>query len=168
MSDREKRELRMLRRRVRAGGSEGDGACDRDEVHHVRARMQAGRECPQAPNAAEVVDPDRALDDLGLDVEEAPPRRDAGVVDEEVDGRVALEDACGDLVHLRAIADIAGLPLAADLSCYPLELSARRASSTQCHPPLRASARAIAAPIPVEAPVTTATRWPAIARDASD
>ena len=84
--------------------------------------MQAGREGPQAPDATEVVDPDRALDDLGIDVEKAPPCGDAGVVHEEVDGRVALEDACGDLVHLRAIGDIADLPLADDLSRYPLEL----------------------------------------------
>ena len=35
---------------------------------------------------------------------------------------MALEDACGDLVHLRAIGDIADLPLADDLSRYPLEL----------------------------------------------
>ena len=35
---------------------------------------------------------------------------------------MALEDARGDLVDLRAVGDVADLPLAADLSGDPLEL----------------------------------------------
>ncbi len=73
-----------------------------------------------------------------------------------------LEDARRDLVDLRAVGDVAELPLAADLAAIRSSCSARRARRTQCQP-ARASSRAVASPIPDEAPVTTATRPPAIA-----
>ena len=85
-------------------------------------RAKAGRERPEAPDAAEIVDRGDALDELRVDVEEAPARGNPGVVDEQSDRRMPCEHASRDLVDLRAVGDVADLPLAADLARDPLEL----------------------------------------------
>ncbi len=88
----------------------------------VAVRLQPGQEGAQAPDAAEVVDAYRALDDLGIDVEEAPARGDARVVHEQIDRRVTFQHARRHLVDLRAVGDVADLPLPADLRSDPLEV----------------------------------------------
>ena len=146
----------MLRGRVGPGRAGRDGARCRGDVDDVGRRVgeQAGEEGAQAPDAAEVVDARDELDPLGVAVDEARPRRDAGVVDEQADLRVALEDRRGD----RSTASRS--PTSQTSASPPISSasfrssSSRRASSTQRQPRL-ASARAIAAPIPDEPPVTT-------------
>ena len=87
------RQLRVLRRRIRAGGCERHRAGHRDDVDHVRPpaggdrRLEAGQERAGAPHAAEVVDAHHELDPLRVEREERAARRDAGVVDEQVDSR---------------------------------------------------------------------------------
>ncbi len=89
----------------------------------IRGGAETGREGAKAPDPAEVVDCSDALDELRIDVEEAPARGDPGVVDEEPDRGMALEHSHRDLVDLRSIGDVADLPLAADLRRDPLELA---------------------------------------------
>src|SRR3990172_11185036 len=74
-----------------------------------------------APDGAEVVDPHDLLDPLGHELEEACAAGDAGVVHEQVDGRMALGDGGGDALHVGALGDVAGLRLRADLGGEPLE-----------------------------------------------
>ena len=76
---------------------------------------------------------------------------DAGVVDEQVDARVALEDARGGGVDRCAVGDVALLVLVGGRRRAAREADARAS-------PARAAARTSAAPMPEEAPVTTATR----------
>ena len=120
------RELRVLRGGVRAGRREGDRASDRDHVDDVRSALggggaEAGQERAQAPQAAEVVHVHRPLDALRVDVEEAAAGRDAGVVHEQVDRRMTLEDSRGDRVDLLPVGHVADLPFAADLPGERLE-----------------------------------------------
>ena len=71
--------------------------------------------------AAEVVRLDHALDRLRRCGDERSPPRDAGVVDEKSDCRVAREHVRGDLVDPTTIAHVACLPLGADLARERLE-----------------------------------------------
>ena len=91
------------------------------------------------------------LDPLGVGVEERRARPIAGVVDEQVDPRVALEHPCRDRLDGGAVGDVARLVLVARRA------PARRERPTTCQPRAR-SARHSSAPMPDEAPVTTATR----------
>ena len=107
-----------------------------------RGRAQPGRERAQAPDPAEVVHGGHALHELRVDVEEAPARRNPGVVDEQPDRRMPFEHARGDLVDLRAVGDVADLPLAADLARDPLELvGASREQRRSASPCARARVR---------------------------
>ena len=70
---------------------------------------------------------------------------------------MALDDAGRDRVDLGAVADVAALPLAAELrgerASRPRAARGGRSASRA-----RSSSRAIASPIPPDAPVTTAIR----------
>src|SRR3990172_11594803 len=74
-----------------------------------------------APDGAEVVDPHDLLDPLGHELEKAGAAGDAGVVHQQVDGRMALGDGGGDALHVGALGDVAGLRLRADLGGEALE-----------------------------------------------
>ena len=115
------RELGVLRGGVRPGGRERDRAGDRDDVDDVRARLQPGLERAHHPDAAEVVRPQHRLDPLRLEREEVAAPGDAGVVDEQVDTRVALQDRGRGPVDVGALRDVADLVLAAELGRELLE-----------------------------------------------
>ena len=161
-SERENASCACFDGRVGARRGERHGARDRDDVHDVRsarrrARLEAGQQAPRSPDAAEVVDAHHLLDEVEVDVEERPAGGHAGVVDEEVDRRVPLEDA------VASASTAARSPTSQSSISPPISSasarrrSSRRATSTQCQPVPR-SARAVASPIPDDAPVTTATR----------
>ena len=80
-----------------------------------RGRLEAGHERARAPDAAEVVDANRSLDQVEVGLEERSPRRHAGVVDEHVDRRVALEHSLRERLDGGPVGDVAHLDLAADL-----------------------------------------------------
>ena len=88
-----------------------------------------------------------------------------GVVDEQPDRRMPFEHASGDLVDLRAVGDVADLPLAADLARDPLELARHVARGARSASRASRSSRAVASPMPDEAPVITATRSSAMASE---
>ena len=77
-----------------------------------RRRLEPRQERAQAPDAAEVV---RAHDGLGIAVEEGRARGDAGVVHEQVNARMPLEDSGRDALDRLPVGDVADLVLAADL-----------------------------------------------------
>ena len=109
-------ELRVLRGDVRPGGSEGDGTGDRDDVHDVRAsRLRSSSQARQQPagdvDTTEVVDARDPLDQIEVDLVERPSRGDPGVVDEEIDGGMSVEDPCGSSGDGIAVTDVAGLRL---------------------------------------------------------
>ena len=137
----------MLRGRVRAGGREGDRPGDGDDVHDVRAARgrgcapQAGHERARAPDAAEVVRLDHALDGLGRRRDEGPASGNARVVDEQRDRGMPLEDARRDLVDLGAVAHVAHLPLGADLARDRLETVGATREEHAVPAPLRELAR---------------------------
>ena len=79
------------------------------------AGPEAGEQPARQPDAAEVVDARDLLDEVEVDVRELPAGGHARVVDERVDGRVPLEDARGERLDGRAVADVARLGLAAGL-----------------------------------------------------
>ena len=85
----------------------------------VRAPPAAGRRpgssAARQPDPAEVVDARDLLDEVEVDVRERPAGGHARVVDERLDGRVTLEDACRERLDGRAVADVARLRLAAGL-----------------------------------------------------
>ena len=80
-----------------------------------RCGPEAGEQAPRQPDAAEVVDARDLLDEVEVDVRKLPAGGHAGVVDERVDRRVPLEDARGERLDGRAVADVAQLGLAAGL-----------------------------------------------------
>ena len=112
-------ELSMLRRHVRAGACERDRARDRHDVDDVGAArpLQPGQKRARAPDAAEVVDGEHALDEIEVGFHKGVPRRHAGVVDEQMDRGMPREHARGGRLDRRAVADVAQLDLAADLVC---------------------------------------------------
>jgi hypothetical protein len=77
----------------------------------VRAAREAGEERARRPHRAEVVDAHRPLDRVRVVAEEARPRADAGVVDEQLDVRVPGEDPRGRGVDLVPLRDVARLVL---------------------------------------------------------
>ena len=141
------RELCVLRRRVRP---DGHGACDGDDVDDVRAPAEPGQERERRPDRAEVVDVDHLLDPLRLCVEVAVARADAGVVHQQVDVRVAL----------RARGPRLPRPRPGRRRRTP-RARRRQTAGARARPrsvPRACSARTSSAPIPDDAPVTTATR----------
>src|SRR5262245_7416147 len=80
-----------------------------------RRGFESGLEGAQAPDRAEVVDPDQLLDPLGWQFEVVAASRDAGVVDEEPDLRVALANRSGHPVDRVPVAYVTRLVLARDL-----------------------------------------------------
>ena len=102
-------------RRCRCDGSR-DGR-HVDDVRPLAARCgpQAGEQATRQPDAAEVVDAGDLLDEVEVDVRELAAGGHARVVDERVDGRVPLEDACGERLDGRPVTDVARLGLAAGL-----------------------------------------------------
>ena len=78
-------------------------------------RLERGQERAQAPDAAEVVRPRHGLDQLRVGAQEAASARDPGAVHEQPDLRMALADRGGNAFDLRAVADVAALPLRAEL-----------------------------------------------------
>src|SRR5439155_12969802 len=76
------------------------------------------QERPQAPDAAEVVRPRHGLDHLCVRAQKAASARDAGAVHEQPDLRMALADYGGNAFDLRAVTDVAALPLRAELLCH--------------------------------------------------
>ena len=128
--------------------------------------MRAGRRFPEAreqstgaPHAAEVVHLHHAADEVEIDREIRASRGHPRVVEEEVDRRMALQDLRGHRVDRVSVGDVAQLDLAAELLGDRAEPILRRATSTHCHP-FCARSRAVASPIPDDAPVTTAIRRP--------
>ena len=112
------RELRVLRRGVRARRRKRDGAGDGDDVRDVclrRRRLEARQERAQGPDASEVVRVDHSLDRLGVGAEEVAPAGNAGVVDEQVELWVALEHRRRDAVDVFAARDVADLVLGSQL-----------------------------------------------------
>jgi hypothetical protein len=104
-------------------------ARDRNDVDDVGGPrgLEQREEGARAPDASKVDGVDDVLDLLGPELEEPAPARVARVVHEEPQGRVALGDPGGDLVHLRAVGDVAHLGLGSDLRCDLLqELGAPR------------------------------------------
>ena len=121
VSERENASCACLEAAYGPGGGEGDGARDRDDVDDVRAGLQRRFEGTDHPDAAEIVRPQHRLDPLGLEREEGAAARDAGVVDEQVDAGMPLQDRRGGAVDVGAVRDIADLVLAAQLGREPLE-----------------------------------------------
>ena len=154
------RELGVLRGRVQPGRPcARHGAGHGDDVHDVRRprRLERRQEGAQAPDPAEVVDADDVLDPLRLRVEEACAARDARVVHEQADPRMAGDDP------RRPSRSTASRSPTSHVSCSAPSSSATRASrsapratSTHCQP-RAVSSLASAAPMPLEPPVTTAT-----------
>ena len=79
------------------------------------AASSPGRNTARAPDAAEVVDPHHPLDEVEVDLEKRSACGHAGVVDEEVERGVPLEDARCERLDCGAVADVAELDLGADL-----------------------------------------------------
>ena len=112
--------------RVRARRGEGDGTGDRDDVDDVgapfvRREAQSREERAGHPDATEVVDACHLFDQVEVDLREGPPGRDAGVVDQQVHGRVTIEDARCEHVDRLPVADVAYLGLSADPVCEGLQ-----------------------------------------------
>ena len=143
---------RAARASTPSTGPSATRARDRDDVDDVRARAEPGEEGAQAPDRAEVVRARRPPRSARGRCRGTLPRAgDPRVVHEQVDPRVALEHARGDRLDRVAVADVAR-PRARRPRA-PAGARARRRASR----PARSS-RQSAAPIPDEAPVTTATR----------
>ena len=127
----------------------------------VRSRLrcgpEAGEQAPRQPDAAEVVDSRDLLDEVEIDVRELAAGGHARVVDERVDGRVPLEDARGERLDGRAVTDVARLGLATCLLGQRAQ-PVFAARDEDAVPPRVASSRAVASPIPEDAPVMTAIR----------
>ena len=77
--------------------------------------LYLGLECSDAPDAAEIVRAQHGLDPFRLEREEGATAGYAGVVHEQVDARMALENGRGGPVDLFPIGDVAELELAAEL-----------------------------------------------------
>ena len=82
-----------------------------DDRDQVRAATERREEREHRPERAEVVDADHLFDPLRIAVEELRARAEAGVAHEQVDRRVALEDARRDRIDSRAVGDVALLVL---------------------------------------------------------
>src|SRR6266540_5399061 len=78
-------------------------------------RLERGQEGAQAPDTAEVVRTGHLLDSLGIEAEEAAAPRDARVVHEQLDRRMALANRARDPLDRRPVADVARLPLGSEL-----------------------------------------------------
>ena len=78
------------------------------------AGLEPGQERAQAPDAAEVVRPHHVLD-RGSPSRKLVRAGNAGVVHEQVNARMALEDARGHALDRLPVGDVAHLVLAADL-----------------------------------------------------
>ena len=112
------RDLRVLRRGVRAGGPERDRSGDRDDVDDVRRGrgLEPRQERAQAPDAAEVVGAHHLLDPVDVGRDEVAAARDARVVDEQLharDGARAPPPATRSTAS--PVGDVADLGLAAEL-----------------------------------------------------
>src|SRR4051794_24776331 len=107
----------MLRRGVRARYRECERAGDRDDVDYVggSSGLERREERTQAPDAPEIVRPHDILDRRRIALEEARAARDAGVVREQRDRGMSLEDSPGGLVDGVSVGDVAHLGLSADL-----------------------------------------------------
>jgi hypothetical protein len=86
-----------------------------------RRRLEAGQERSQAPQAGEVVRPDHALDELGLDRQEVAAAGNASVVREQVHLRMPLEHARRDALDRLAVRDVADLVLAVEFLRQPAQ-----------------------------------------------
>ena len=104
-------------------------------------RPQSRLERAQAPDAPEVVHRQHLLDALGIDVEVAPAGRDPGVVHEERDGGMPLEDPRRDRVHRLAIGHVADLPLRAELPRHGRQAVLPPREQDRAPPPPRQLAR---------------------------
>jgi hypothetical protein len=107
----------VLRRRVRPGRAIGDRPGDRDDVDHVRPScgFERRQEGPQAPDRAEVVDAQHFLEPVEVDLGEAAPSGDAGVVHQQLEPGVALAHLRGHALDVLAPADVAQLVLRTQL-----------------------------------------------------
>ncbi len=120
-------------------------------------RLERGEERTQAPDSAEVVR-------VASPARSAPARRrgsaaarDAGVVDEQADPWMALDHRRRGPFDGGAVADVADLELGADRLRQRAQLLGA-AREQDAVPAARGELRAVASPMPVEPPVTTATR----------
>ena len=96
------------------------------------------------------------------DVIDRRDQLDTSVVEDQVDGPEPVGDLLGGRVDRRAVGDVErqgerGAPAAVMRAASASRLSARRAATATVAPRV-ASRNAVASPIPLEAPVTTATR----------
>ena len=153
---------RELRGAVGAGARARDAAGGRGDVDD-RARRGRAQQRQQRLGQAHLrveVDRHRAPDVLIAAVGERRAPGGAGVVDEQVQAAVAL----GTCSRMRAGASSSTRSTATQLTrCSPSDgasarrRSSRRATSTSAAPGSRASRRAVASPIPLEAPVMSIT-----------
>src|SRR5439155_17579272 len=81
-------------------------------------RRQKGQ---QAPDRAEVVDPDQLLDRLGSHVEKVPAPSDSRAVHEQADLRMPFAHRCSHPLDSLSVADVADFVLASDLVCRRLQ-----------------------------------------------
>ena len=149
-----------------AAGLNDDRAADRRDRGDVGASRrrrrgpEPGEEAARDPDAAEVVDGERPLDLVERGIDERATHEDAGAVDEEVDRRDAARGCARSSPAPRRGPRRRRPP---PRRCPPSSearrwsSSSRRATSTQ-RQPRSASSRAVASPMPEDAPVTTATR----------
>ncbi len=119
--------LRVLRGGVGRCGREDDGTADRGDRCNVCfpvlvPRPAEAREEPACdPDAAEVVDRERALDLVERRLDEGAADENSGAVDEQVDRWMALEDVFGRRGHRAAVTHVAGLDLPTRLLGNALE-----------------------------------------------
>ena len=108
-------ELCVLRGRVRP---DRDRSRDGDDVHQVRRSrsLERGQERLEAPDRAEVVDPDQLLDSLRRQVEVVAAPGHARVVHEQSDLGMALADGGRHPLDGAAIGNVADLVFAADFA----------------------------------------------------
>ena len=141
-------------------GRERDRPRDRDDVHDVRrARgLEPGQERAQAPDAAEVVRPDdaaRCAPGRRRGTSRAPGMPALFTSSFSAGCRSRTRDAAR--VDGRAVGDVADLVLAVDLAPRARAAGPRAARAARTASRARASSRASAAPMPLDAPVRTAT-----------
>ena len=119
------------------------------------AASSAGRKARRHQIAAEVVRPRHLLDPLGRRRAGSRPARDPRVVDEQADLRMALADGGREPLDGLAVADVARLPLRAELlGERPQALLASAQPGRAASPSRRARGRS-RPPMPLDAPVTT-------------
>ena len=145
-----------------AGGRDGGGVDQVGGLALSAAAVRCGRNAAMTFITPGDVEVDLALPVVDLELLDAGDELDAGVVEHEVGRAEAVGDLVGGGLDGGAVGDVdgqgeRGAAGGLDARRQASSLSLRRAATTTLAP---SSARrsAVAAPMPLEAPVTTATR----------